>query len=321
MTKEIKKINVLVTGVGGDIGWNIIRCLMDTPYNLDIFGCDTDHYAAGRKIVKKFFDAPKVSDKEKYFNFIKNIIKNYKIKYIFPSSEIEINFFNNNRENFKDIIFINNSFIINTFLDKYKTINFLKQNNLSYPKTFLIKDYKNQFDFPLLIKSKKGWGGKNLIMINNSDEFNYYKNKVSDESIVQEYIGNKDEEYTIGVFSDGNNVKSICFRRYLGYGSLSKFVELIYNNEIKLLIEKIAKACRLKGSINVQLRKSNDNNYVPFEINPRISSTVYFRHYLGFKDVEWWLNLKENKKIDYIPKYKKGIGVRNVGEVFFDLKN
>jgi carbamoyl-phosphate synthase large subunit len=294
---------------------------MDTSYNLDIIGCDIDPYAQGKKLVKKFLQAPKAIDKEKYFNFIKNIIKDYKIKYIYPSTEAEIEFFNNNRIFFKKstIVFINSPFIINTFLDKYETVNFFKKNGISYPKTFLIKNFKDQLNFPFFIKARKSCGRKGLLLINNSGEFEFYKKKITN-AIVQEYIGTEDEEYTVGVFSDGKNIYSICFRRYLGYGSLTKFAELVNDDRIKILVEKIAKACKLEGSINVQLRKNADD-YVPFEVNPRISSTVYFRHYFGFKDVKWWLDLKENKKIEYKLKYKKGIGVRTVGDVFFELEN
>jgi carbamoyl-phosphate synthase large subunit len=41
---------------------------------------------------------------------------------------------------------------------------------------------------------------------------------------------------------------------------------------------------------------------VIFEINPRFSSTVMFRHLLGFKDLIWSINEIAGKAIeDYIP--------------------
>ena len=320
--KKSEKIRVLVTGVGGDIGWNIIKCLKDTTYHFEIFGCDIDPYAAGRKKVRKFLKAPRAHDEEKYLEFIINAIEEYGIKYVCPSTEVEIEFFDRYRDHFKKYeteILINDSFVINTFLDKYETVNFLKNNGLPYPDTFLIENYKSQLNFPLLIKARKSLESKNLQLIKNSEELEYYK-KRSTNAILQEYIGTEDEEYTVGVFSDGKNVYSICFRRYLGYWSLSKFVELIHNDEIKQITEKIARLCQLKGSINIQIRK-NTKGYVIFEINPRISSTVYFRHYFGFQDVKWWVDLKENKPIEYKLKYRKGIGVRTVDEVFFDLES
>jgi carbamoyl-phosphate synthase large subunit len=195
-------------------------------------------------------------------------------------------------------------------------VNFLKENGLPYPATFLLEDYDKQLDFPLIVKARKGWGGKSLIKIWDMEELDFYKKRIAN-AIVQEYVGTEDEEYTVGVFSNGTDVYSICFRRYLGYGSLSKFVQLVHSDEMRCIVEKIARATRLQGSMNVQFRKT-EHGYVPFEINPRISSTAYFRHYFGFQDVKWWLDIKLNKPIDYKLKYQKGIGVRAIGEVFFE---
>lgn len=319
MTGE--KIPILVTGVGGDIGFNITRCLKDTEYDIYLLGCDIDSYAIGRTKVEKFFIAPKASNETEYLNFIDNIVEEYKIKYIYPSTEPEIACFNRNRKHFENIgvvVFINNLFILENFLDKYKTINFLRENKFPFPQTFLIEDYDNQLDFPLLIKKRESWGGRGLIIVNDSKELEFYKSRVNN-AIVQEYIGNKNEEYTVGVFSGSNNIYSICFRRQLGYGSMSRVVELVHNKEMENVAKKIAVFSQLEGSLNIQFIKRGDE-FVPFEINPRISSTVYFRHYFGFQDVKWWLDIKENKTIEYILKYKKGVGVRTVGEVFFDLE-
>jgi hypothetical protein len=71
-----------------------------------------------------------------------------------------------------------------------------------------------------------------------------------------------------------------------------------------------------KGSLNVQFRQT-ERGCVPFEINPRFSSTVYFRSLFGFKDVRWSLDMHEGNPIVYTPGAMKGIGVRKLGEVIF----
>jgi len=73
----------------------------------------------------------------------------------------------------------------------------------------------------------------------------------------------------------------------------------------------LAVKLNLIGSINVQLRM-NDNLPKIFEINPRFSSTVLFRHLFGFKDLEWSIKDLFGEKLDaYIPpkvgsKFYKG---------------
>ncbi len=312
--------NILITGVGGDIGQGIIKCIKDEyKYNL-IVGIDIDLYAAGGKEVDIFLKAPKVKNEIEYEEFILKVCKDYKITHIIPSTELEINFFNENISKFDQInILINKSNIINIFMDKYKTVEFFRENNIPFPKTFDIYEYKDELEFPLIVKSKDTRGSKGVYLINNNIELEDIKRKIKD-GIVQEYIGNEEDEYTMGVFSDGKNIYSIAFKRVLGLGSLSRFVELVIDEELSNLALNISKSAQLKGSINVQLRK-HKGKYIPFEINPRLSSTVAFRHRFGFKDVIWWLNIigKDNE-INYKPKYKNGIGVKTVGEVFFEME-
>lgn len=311
------KISILVTGVGGDVGQSIIKCLRGSDYNLKLVGCDMDTYAGGRIMVDNFEQAPKADNQMSYLSFIKEIVEKYQIEYIYPVSEVEIAVFSQYRDYFSEslVVFINNSFTIDTFSDKYETVLFLKNCGLSYPTTYLMKEYDGQLDYPVLIKARRGWGSKGLIWANDLEEIKFYKDRYLD-AIVQERLGTVDGEYTVGVFSDRTNVYSICFRRYLGYGSLSKYVELVESSEMQGIAEAIARACELEGCMNVQFRKT-DRGYIPFEVNARISSTAYFRHCFGFKDVKWWLDIKQNKLIKYIPQYQMAIGVRVMGEVFF----
>ena len=59
----------------------------------------------------------------------------------------------------------------------------------------------------------------------------------------------------------------------------------------------LAVKINLEGSINVQLRLT-EKGPVVFEINPRFSSTVLFRHMFGFKDLEWSIQDKLNIEIE-----------------------
>jgi carbamoyl-phosphate synthase large subunit len=314
----VKNETVLITGVGGDIGQGIIKCLKETGYNFSLIGTDVELFAAGKSIVDKFYLVPLAKKISEYVKIMRKIISEENVKFILPSTEPEIMLFSEQGKNISgtaDVV-INHPGIIKTFFDKYETVNFLKKNKLPYPETYLLKDYNGELRFPFLLKPRKGCGGKGLIEINNNDEFSFF-GKSKGEYIVQEMIGTVDEEYTAAVFSAAGKTWSIAFKRYLGYGSLTKVAEVVYNESLKALAEKIAAAVSLEGSLNIQCRKKGDI-FVPFEINPRLSSTVYTRHCFGFQDVKFWIDLKKGKEIKYIPKFKKGVAVRCISEVFFE---
>ena len=190
-----------------------------------------------------------------------------------------------------------------------------------HPKTIAVDEFNNQMDFPFLMKNKFSQGSKGVFLIEDNDDYQYYKKKYPD-SIIQEIVGDSENEFTIALFSDGETFHSIAFRRILGYEGLSKFVRLVKDCKIDDLATKIGKALNLRGDINIQVRRNHEGNYIPFEINPRISSTLAFRHYFGFEDLKWWINLAcENEdEVFYESKYADGVGVKTVSEVYFDLK-
>ncbi len=319
----MKNLSVLVTGVGGDIGHNIVRCLRDASHRLEIYGSDVDQYAFGKDEVIEFFQSPHAKSEKEYSEFLKNIVNTKKTKYIYPSSETEIEYFDRHRDLYKKLnveVMINSHLILDTFFDKYRTSEFLKRQKLPYAKSFLMAGYNSDFDYPIIIKKRRGSGSKLVLVVNNGEEFDFYKKKYVDEDlIVQEYLGSPSQEYTLGVFSNGKEIYCIAFRRHLFSDvGVTKFAELIVDSKLEQLGRDVARVTQLEGSLNIQVRKARDS-YVPFEINPRISGTAYVRHRFGFSDVQWWLDMKEKREVQYIPKYRQGVAVRAISEVFYDL--
>jgi carbamoyl-phosphate synthase large subunit len=175
--------------------------------------------------------------------------------------------------------------------DKFKTAEFLKEKGLPFPKTVLAKSWKEIENFPVILKTKSGSGSKDIYKINSKEDFFSHMRKTTDDYIIQEFLSNDYGEFTCGVFrSTDKEIRTQIFKREL-VGGFSGYGEVIENNLITNLLEEIAIKLDLLGSINVQLRM-NENLPMVFEINPRFSSTVLFRHLFGFKDLEWTIKDK-----------------------------
>jgi carbamoyl-phosphate synthase large subunit len=315
------KLSILVSAVGGDIGQSVIKCLRDSDYHPYILGCDMNPFAGGRADVDEFFPAPPVKDKQQYIDFLLKIIKEKRINYVFLTSDVEIIFFNENRELSREtnaIFIVSEKHIIDIFMDKYKTAAFFKEKGIAYPRTWLASQYDNQLGFPLILKKRRGSGSQKLFKINDAEELQFYLKRCSD-MIIQEYLPGDDNEYTTGLFRNGETIHTITFKRILAPGGFSQQVELITDEIIDEFTKKLAGQFDFKGSINLQFRLT-DQVCIPFEINPRFSSTVYFRHRFGFKDVLWCLDLYEGRGFSYTPVFTGGIGVKKFSEAFFDLK-
>jgi carbamoyl-phosphate synthase large subunit len=315
------KLNILVSAVGGDLGQSVIKCLRDSSYHPYILGCDMNPYAGGRADVDEFFPAPPVKNEQQYIEFLLKIIEEKRIKYVFLLADVEIIFFNENRESFREsnaVFVVSEKHIIDTFMDKYKTVEFFKEKGIAYPRTWMPSQYDNQLGFPLILKKRRGSGSQRLFKVKNKDELHFYL-KHHNDMIVQEYLPGENNEYTAGLFKYGETIHTITFKRTLAPGGFSQQVELVTDETINEFPEELARQLTFNGSINVQFRRI-DRGCVPFEINPRFSSTVYFRHRFGFKDLLWCLDLYEGKTVSYTPVFTGGIGVKKFSEAFFDMK-
>jgi len=318
----MKPLNILVTGVGGDLGQSAVKCLRHSGYEPVIVGCDMNPYAGGRIDVDRFYRSPPVRDAQRYDQFIIDIIAKENIDYVFPFSDIEIIYHSQNLRRFDGTgakFIVQDWRVVETFSDKHKTVEYFKANGIPYPRTWLAKEYRQQLPYPVILKKRRGAGSQKLYKAVDAEELKFYL-KRNDDMIVQEYLPGDSEEYTAGLYRDRQTIHTITFKRTLAPGGFSQQVEPVPDTEtdIHRFARLVAETVDFTGSINVQFRRT-DGGCVPFEINPRFSSTVFFRHLYGFRDLQWSLDRLEGKPVTYSPRYKKVIGVRKFGEVLLDV--
>ncbi len=281
-----KTYNILVTGCGGDIGQSIGKILKSDKFFKSVIGCDMNDEHAGKFIFDICEKIP-ACRAENYFEVLEGIVKKYAIDIILPVSEPELRFFTERKISSqisgKPLITANLKAMEIGF-DKLKTAQFLKTENLIYPETTLISEVL-QPKLPMILKDRTGSGSKALFLVKDFEEFEFYKKKYPGY-ILQQYLENANEEYTCGLFRDAKgNIRILNYKRKL-MGGFSGYGLVVENKQIDDLLYQIAKKIDLRGSINVQLRLTEKGPMV-FEINPRFSSTVMFRHMMGFKDVIW----------------------------------
>lgn len=309
---------ILISAIGGDVGYGVIKALKASSHDLYFVGVDVKKYNAAYDLMDEFYEAPPFSDVPKWLQFVQEIIKKCQIDIFWPITEPEMKIVDKNRDLFEQVhVVMNKSNILEIALDKAKTASFLQANGIQTPKTWDSIEYCEQ-KFPLIVKEAFGCGSHAVKLVNDRKELEQAVLEMQNP-IIQEYVGNESDEYTLAVFTDKKTVNHIAFKRTLGLGGMSQYVELVVDEEFKNIAETIAYAFKLEGSVNIQMRKKNGKYYV-FEINPRISSTIGFRYRLGFNDVSWWLDMIEGNEIfPYHSPEKNVYGIRAVEEkIFFE---
>jgi carbamoyl-phosphate synthase large subunit len=281
----------MVTSVGGDLAQNVISCIKKIRGDTWLLGTDINPKNSGQSFVDQFIASELVSDPD-YLEWLEGVLDEFEIEAFVPMSEAEIRYFAGIDELYFNSVFKKVKFvgadrkIVNVFTDKLETQRWLNSAGFNSPKIYSKID-SNELVFPIIIKPRFGSGSKNVFKCTNLIELNSALNLVP-EPIVQEYIGSDSDEFTLGLYSNGDQNKIIAFRRLLSSSGYTSWAKHEVNDKFLELGIAIADKLKLEGSINIQLRLHEGEPYI-FEINPRFSSTVFIRSELGFNDVAWSL--------------------------------
>jgi len=285
----MKKVFML-SSIGGLLSQNVANCLRDAFPNSILVGTDIHLEHAGTYFINEFVLA-KRAESETFLMELALTIDTHRPDFYFPLNEVELMRLaelgiEEREEIFKDTKLVwSGENVLGKFLNKDQTMSFLDSINVRRPRTYLPSS-SNEFEFPVVVKPNSGSGSKNLFLCENLDQYEAAMVFVTNP-IIQEFIPSSETEYTVGVFARrGEDARCIAFRRKLSPGGGTSWCETYFDQELEEISKKVAKAIDLHGSINIQLRKHEDQYYI-FEVNPRFSSTVHIRTKLGFQDVLW----------------------------------
>lgn len=291
-------MNILISGVAGDIGLGVARILRSNNWNGEIHGMDIQRDHAGQFMCDYITTSPKADD-ESYLNWLSNYVSDNNIKVFIPTSEAEISkiVFERIDTIANAIVIKTNDLVVEKCLDKHECLSYLLSCGISVPKHGLLSEKKPN-TYPVIVKPRSGQGSKGILKVFSDEQLPTFQTK---NLVWQSYLEPDDEEYTCPVFrSAETGTRTLIIKRTLQGGFTSKG-EVINNSKIEEYVGQIANVLELDGVMNIQLRLTKQGPKL-FEINPRLSSTLVFRDKLGFCDLSWLLSLRLALPIaDYTP--------------------
>ena len=320
-TKNLIKENVIVTAIGSFSADIVIKSLHNMGFGIigtDIYDAD---WIVDSKSVDFFEKAPFVYDRQQYIDFIKNLCSKYKIKYILPLTDPEVDLLCE----YKEELLTNNvkictsdKNVVKICRNKYELPKILESiDGLNIIKTIKINEVDKTIKYPIIIKPINGRSSQNCYKIYNDSEFEFYKKICTniDNMIVQPLIdGNI---ITVDVVSDiKHNVSVSIPRRELlrtGNGA-GTTVETFFDKNLIDICDKIVKKLNINGAINIEFIEKEKGKYYFLEINPRFSGGLEFSHIEGYNVVENHIKCFNNKKIECEMNYKNMLIARKYEE-------
>ncbi len=317
----MKKYNILVTGIGAIIGYGIVRSLRQCRYDVNIVGMDVYPDAVGQRWCDTFVQAVWASEPG-YCDFVSHVIDQYGIDLVFPGLEPEILKLCAGREHFRgdfSKIILNNRELIEISSDKWLLHEYLHRHSVRAIRSFVTGDYDfiaRELKLPFLLKPRRSSASKGIMTIESQEDFDYWKNKLGDNFMVQEIVGDDEHEYTVGVFglADGTYSQSIAFSRKLSREGSTAKAKTVRIEALDEEVRQLTALFKPVGPTNFQFRR-HGQDYLLLEVNPRFSSSLSLRTAFGFNEPEMCIDYFGEKVVPRQAVITEGTAVRYIEDV------
>jgi carbamoyl-phosphate synthase large subunit len=276
-----KKLNILITGVGGPAGINISKLLLKYKKNFNLLGVDISSHSAGQFFSHQFFISERVSDEEKYLGFMKKFILKNKIDVVIPTVAEELILMEKLKKMIsgKVLVLASGQKILELCDEKDRLYSWMDKNFPNYMGKWkrLNSNRKLWKSDNYFIKPVKGRGSRGCRLV-SSNELNFLiKNnkKEMENFIAMEVLPGK--EWTVDCYlnSDGSFAYIVPRIRIGLSGGISQVGRTDNNKKVitaaKEIFERLQTEDKVFGPVFVQLKEDQDGIPKMVEINPRAS--------------------------------------------------
>lgn len=326
-------MNVLVLGVGGNVSQSIQKSLaLSTLPVRVIAACITADapglYLADRAVISPLAQSPE------FIPWLLEVCAEEKIDAVLSGSELVLEALAPEapaiREKTGAVCIVSPPEVMRIGRDKLLTCRWLESQDLPTPAyahltdAVAVEELVRRSGFPLIAKPRFGKGSDAVLTVRDErhlaevvEATEMVLGRTSTEILLQEYLGEDDEEYTAGCFCDSAGLLrgTIVMRRRLHLGTTG-VAELGAFSPVRAVAGAIVSRLAPLGPCNVQLRLHH-GQAVPFELNPRFSGTTALRARMGFNEVEAALrNLVLGEETPLLRDVGSGYGLRYWNEIY-----
>ena len=302
----LKHKTALITAIGSYSADIVIKNLKKLGFKV----IGTDIYArewiADAYNVSEFYQVPRVAEKDEFFKAMDFICNEENITHIIPSTDIEVDFFNEYRDYFEEkniTICISSKETLKICRNKKTQQEFIDQyvpSVNSIPTLMVEKDMVAPFDYPMVCKPYDGRSSQGLRYVYTEEDWEAVKTcagsekyivqpKIKGRIVTVDVVRQKDGEVTVAI-------PRVELLRTLNGAGLS--VKVYPDETLEAMCRDLAETFNIIGCVNFEFLKDEEEKYYYVECNPRFSGGVEFSCIAGYDCIGNHNRCFENKKID-----------------------
>ncbi|QAA94689.1 ATP-grasp domain-containing protein [Pollutimonas thiosulfatoxidans] len=310
---------VLITGVGAIMGYGLLRSIRAADPEIILIGTDIYPEAVGRAWCDFFEQAPLTSSPN-YLEWLLDTTRRHQVDLIVPGIEQDVHRLSDNRDYFSEgrgKLAINRKELIDLSRDKWH----LDRALLEFAEPARIPSFyggtfttlSELLGLPFLLKPRRSYASKGIVQVHNEHDFSAYEHQLGEHLIAQPIVGSDDNEFTVGVFGDGQGhiCASISMQRRLANDGSTAKAWIRHHASLDETVMRLCALFKPLGPTNLQFRK-DQSGWKLLEINPRISSTSSLRTAFGYNEAAMTVDFYLNGQLPSQPPIKQGFAVRYI---------
>lgn len=330
----MKKVKILVTGVGSIASVSVCRCFKSVKEReIYVVGTDIKERVPNENI-DKYYQNKRYDDPD-LINHLLGICKKEKIDLIMPLVDGELYHIAKHRDEFLKIgtiVCLNDADTIKLIQDKYKLYKYLEKNNIDVPKTILFNDINGfikgckelgypQNDVCYKPITASGSRGFRIISDNINIENYLFKDRPALNTLTYDYtisLMKKIKKFPSMMLMEFLSGKLINVEVFAIKGEVKKLImytfprddgnflggDVIIDEEVTKYCKKLTSLLKLDGYFGIQLAYSKDNIVKLLEINPRIHGSAIVTYYEDNNMPYFEIKYRLGEKLDFSKEIK-----------------
>lgn len=299
------------------MGYGLLRSLRATRPDIRLVGTDIFSNAVGQAWCDKFEQAP-LTNSSHYLHWLNDVVEKHHIDLVIPGIEQDVQRLSDEREKiltFNCKFVLNNALLIDLSRDKWAMHQaLLELDDPSRIPSYLSGDYASLstlLKVPFILKPRSGYASKGLVRVRSENDFALEKTRLGEHLMAQPLIGSDDDEFTVGVFGDGQGqvCASISMQRHLSKEGATANARIVNDESLNDAVSRLCAHFKPIGPTNLQFRREG-LEWRLLEINPRVSSTSSIRTAFGYNEAEMCLDFYLNGLLPSQPAIKNGFATR-----------